>query len=113
MRAAAFVAGFTAVFVAMGAGASTVGRFIGDHLTTTAALISLNGMGGWSRAFAQQKLTQFELLAFEPFGNVTIVRVTDIHGQLKPVYFREPSINLGVGPMQGLPPHIVGGEFLK
>ncbi len=79
----------------------------------TAALTGLHGMGGWSRAFAQQKLTQSELLAFEPFGNVTLVHVTDIHGQLKPVYFREPSINLGVGPMQGLPPHIVGGEFLK
>jgi S-sulfosulfanyl-L-cysteine sulfohydrolase len=78
----------------------------------TAALTGLYGMGGWSRAFAQQKLTQSELLAFEPFGNVTLVHVTDIHGQLKPVYFREPSINLGVGPMQGLPPHIVGGEFL-
>lgn len=79
----------------------------------TAALTSLQGLGGWSRAFAQQKLTEADLLAFEPFGNVTLVHVTDIHGQLKPVYFREPSINLGVGPMKGLPPHIVGGEFIK
>lgn len=39
IRAVAFVAGFTAVFVAMGAGASTVGRFIGDHL----AVLSVAG----------------------------------------------------------------------
>ena len=49
------------------------------------------------RALAQQKLTQAELLTFEPLGNVTLLHVTDVHGQLMPVYFREPSINLGVG----------------
>ena len=52
---------------------------------------------GWSRAFAQQKLTQADLLNFQPLGNVTLLHVADIHGLLRPVYFREPSINLGVG----------------
>jgi sulfur-oxidizing protein SoxB len=68
---------------------------------------------GWSRAFAQQRLTQDELLKFEPLGNVTLVHVTDIHAQLMPVLFREPSINLGVGAARGQVPHITGRDFLE
>ena len=48
----------------------------------------------------------------ERFGNARILHMTDTHAQLKPVYFREPSINLGVGAMQGRPPHLVGRAFL-
>jgi sulfur-oxidizing protein SoxB len=67
---------------------------------------------GWSAALAQQKLTQAELLRFEPLGNVTLVHVADIHGQLKPIYFREPSINLGTGDVKGLVPHLTGKALL-
>ncbi len=67
----------------------------------------------WSRAAAQQKLTQDELLAFEPLGNVTLLHITDIHAQLMPVYFREPTVNIGVGDFAGLPPHVTGEAFLK
>jgi sulfur-oxidizing protein SoxB len=77
----------------------------------TAALAA--GGGSLTRAFAQQRLTQDELLKFEPLGNVTLLHVTDIHGQLMPVYFREPSVNLGVGEARGQPPHLTGGDFLK
>ena len=48
----------------------------------------------------------------ERFGNARILHMTDTHAQLKPVYFREPSVNLGVGSMQGNPPHLVGKAFL-
>ena len=48
----------------------------------------------------------------ERFGNARILHMTDTHAQLKPVYFREPSVNLGVGTMQGNPPHLVGKAFL-
>jgi sulfur-oxidizing protein SoxB len=68
---------------------------------------------GWSRAFAQQKLTQAELLKFDPLGNVTLLHVADMHGQLVPVYFREPSSNIGVGNAKGVPPHVTGAAFLK
>jgi sulfur-oxidizing protein SoxB len=74
----------------------------------TAALLPT----GWSRAFAQQRLTQAELLRFEPVGNVTLVHVADIHGQLLPVLFREPSTNLGVGDAKGLVPHLTGRALL-
>jgi sulfur-oxidizing protein SoxB len=67
---------------------------------------------GWSSALAQRKLTQAELLRFEPLGNVTLVHVADIHGQLKPIYFREPSINLGTGDVKGLVPHLTGKALL-
>ncbi len=46
------------------------------------------------------------------FGNARILHMTDTHAQLLPVYFREPSVNLGVGEMAGRPPHLVGRSFL-
>ncbi len=48
----------------------------------------------------------------EKFGNARILHITDTHAQLRPVFFREPSVNLGVGTMQGKPPHLVGKAFL-
>jgi sulfur-oxidizing protein SoxB len=68
---------------------------------------------GMTRALAQQRLTQDELLRFAPLGNVTLVHVTDLHAQLRPVYFREPSINLGVGEAKGLVPHLTGRALLE
>lgn len=46
------------------------------------------------------------------FGNVRILHFTDCHAQLLPVYFREPSTNLGFGTARGRPPHLVGQAFL-
>jgi sulfur-oxidizing protein SoxB len=46
-------------------------------------------------------------------GNVRILHITDVHGQLNPVYFREPNVNLGVGDAYGRPPHVVGKKLLK
>src|SRR5712691_10727575 len=48
----------------------------------------------------------------ERFGNARILHMTDTHAQLLPVYFREPSVNLGIGAMQANPPHLVGRGFL-
>ncbi|MCW8935369.1 MAG: thiosulfohydrolase SoxB [Gammaproteobacteria bacterium] len=45
-------------------------------------------------------------------GNVRILHITDVHGQLNPVYFREPNVNLGVGEAYGRPPHLVGNKLL-
>jgi len=48
-----------------------------------------------------------------PFGNVSLLHFTDCHAQLMPIYFREPSVNIGVGAAAGNPPHLVGEEFLR
>jgi len=81
--------------------------------TAVTAILGPGAIGRWSQAAAQQKLTEADLLDMAPHGNVTLVHITDIHAQLKPLYFREPSINLGVGEVAGLPPHVTGADFLK
>jgi len=54
-----------------------------------------------------------ELYDIGKFGNARVLHMTDTHAQLEPVYFREPSVNLGIGTMAGEPPHLVGEAFLK
>ncbi|MBN8509844.1 MAG: thiosulfohydrolase SoxB [Burkholderiales bacterium] len=46
-------------------------------------------------------------------GQVSLLHLTDCHAQLLPLYFREPSVNLGVGPMKGQLPHLVGEHLLR
>ncbi|MGZ2257159.1 thiosulfohydrolase SoxB [Roseobacter sp. A03A-229] len=77
------------------------------------ALVGASGFGNWARLGAQQALTQDQLLQFDTFGNVSLIHVTDIHAQLKPIYFREPSVNMGVGANKGAVPHVTGAEFRK
>ena len=87
-----------------------------DFLQTsmaTAALYGGSGFGNWGRLAAQQSLTQSKLLEFDTFGNVSLIHVTDIHAQLKPIYFREPEINIGVGASRGQVPHVTGADFRK
>ncbi|WP_298678275.1 thiosulfohydrolase SoxB [uncultured Lentibacter sp.] len=77
------------------------------------ALYGASGFGNWARLAAQQALTQDQLLEFETYGNVSLIHVTDIHAQMKPIYFREPEVNIGVGVNNGHVPHITGAEFRK
>ncbi len=77
------------------------------------ALLGVSGYGNWARLAAQEALSQDDLLAFETTGNVTLVHVTDIHAQLKPVWFREPEWNIGVGAVTGKPPHVTGADFRR
>ncbi len=77
------------------------------------ALYGASGVGNWARLAAQQSLTQDQLLEFETFGNISLIHVTDIHAQLKPIYFREPEINLGIGDVRGQMPHVTGAAFRK
>ena len=79
----------------------------------TTAIYGASGFGNWGRLAAQQALTQDQLLQFDTFGNVSLIHMTDIHAQLKPIYFREPEINLGVGGNKGAVPHITGADFRR
>ena len=77
----------------------------------TAASAAGMGLGRFANASAQ---TAAEGLYDIPkFGNVSFLHITDCHAQLKPIYFREPSVNLGVGDMKGRLPHLVGEQLLK
>jgi len=86
-----------------------------EFLQVAVATAAMTGAGslGMTRLAAQQRLTEADLLGFEPLGNVSLVHLTDIHAQIKPILFREPSVNLGIGEVSGLPPHITGEDFLK
>ena len=77
------------------------------------AIVGASGFGNWCRLAAQQSLTQDQLVQFDTFGNVSLIHITDIHGQLNPIYFREPSVNIGVGNNRGAVPHITGADFRK
>ena len=85
-----------------------------EFLQLSAATAAVTGFSGnLSRVAARQKLSQDDLLKFDSKGQITLLHLTDIHGQLKPLYFRPPSENFGVGAFEGIPPHLVGEDFLK
>jgi sulfur-oxidizing protein SoxB len=48
-----------------------------------------------------------------PFGNVSLLHITDCHAQLLPIYFREPNVNIGLGTSRNKPPHLVGENLLR
>ena len=84
-----------------------------DFMQVAAAAAVLTSGAPLARAAARQSITQNDLLDFKPVGQVTILNFTDIHAQLVPLYFREPSVNLGVGDARGKVPHLTGKDFLK
>ena len=78
----------------------------------TLAIASAGGLGLHSDfSLAQQSAKAF--YDVQSYGNVHLLHFTDSHAQLLPVYFREPSMNIGAGPSFGKTPHLVGEAFLK
>ena len=85
-----------------------------QFLQIAAATATLTGASGsFSSVAAKQSLTQNDLLKFNAKGQVTLLNFTDCHAQLAPIYFREPSVNLGVGEAYGLPPHLTGKDMIE
>jgi sulfur-oxidizing protein SoxB len=72
-------------------------------------------MAGLPRGVRAQSpaVRQEDLLQFRAKGQVTLLHMADCHAQLTPIYYREPSINLGVGEANGLPPHLTGSALLE
>ena len=85
-----------------------------EYLTCALAAGALTGLGPSLRAqTTRQAIRQEDLLRFNAKGQVTILHMADCHAQLMPCYFREPSVNVGVGAARALPPHVTGAEFLS
>ncbi len=78
---------------------------------------SVAGMALTRFAEADAKTAEAGLYDVPPLGtgagHVSLLHMTDCHAQLLPMRFREPSVNLGLGAMNGQLPHLVGGQLLK
>jgi len=78
------------------------------------AVASAGGMAlGQKEVLAGDMAAAQKLYELPKFGNVSFMHFTDCHAQLKPIYFREPSVNLGISEALGRPPHLVGENLLK
>jgi len=77
------------------------------------AAASAAGMALGRHAEADAASAEAALYDIPPFGDVSLLHMTDCHAQLKPLHFREPSVNLGFGSLQGQWPHLVGEALLK
>ncbi len=74
---------------------------------------TMAGLGLGTYAQADAATAAQGLYDIAKFGNVSFLHFTDCHAQLKPIYFREPSVNLGFGSMKDQLPHLVGNHLLK
>jgi sulfur-oxidizing protein SoxB len=83
-----------------------------EFLNVMAAGSACGMFGSWAGA-ASAAAKGDKLYDIPKFGNVSIMHFTDCHAQLTPIYFREPSVNLGVAAMRGKVPHLVGDALLK
>ena len=78
------------------------------------AVASAGGMAlGQKEVLAGDMAAAQKLYELPKFGNVSFMHFTDCHAQLKPIYFREPSVNVGISEALGRPPHLVGENLLK
>lgn len=66
-----------------------------------------------STRIAQAQTDARHLYDAPPIGQVSLLHITDCHAQLLPSYYREPDVNLGIGPMRGQVPHLVGEALLR
>ena len=74
---------------------------------------SAAGLNLSQHADADAATAQRGLYDLPPFGNVSLLHMTDCHAQLLPNQFREPSVNIGIAAMQGRLPHLTGDALLK
>jgi len=75
-------------------------------------LLSLAAAAGLPLTGRSSSSDPAQIYDVPPFGNVSLLHFTDCHAQLLPVYFREPSANIGLGEAFGRVPHRVGSYFL-
>lgn len=76
------------------------------------AIASAGGYG-FSKDLLAAENTMQKFYDLPKFGNVSFLHFTDSHAQLQPIYYREPSVNIGLGASLNKVPHLVGDAFLK
>ncbi|MDP2133940.1 MAG: thiosulfohydrolase SoxB [Sulfuritalea sp.] len=82
-------------------------EFLQILAAASAAGFALDARSVWAAGKADS------LYELKKFGNVHLLHFTECHAQLMPIYFREPSVNLGIGGALGKAPHLVGEHLLK
>jgi sulfur-oxidizing protein SoxB len=80
-----------------------------DLLAGAAALAASGSLA----AAAGERLSEDALLRFAPLGQVTLLHLSDLHGQLLPAHLREAEINRGVGGARAEPPFLTGAAFRR
>ncbi len=89
-------------------------EFLQVLATASAAGLPLAGCAGIGATHGAGAGTAGEAMYDIPrFGNVSLLHFTDCHAQLTPIYFREPSVNIGIADSMGKVPHLVGEHLLK
>jgi len=79
-----------------------------------AGSITATGSLAWiAKAQSSEKPLVDDFYKVPMQGTARVLHITDVHGQLNPVYFREPNVNLGVGDAYGRLPHVVGKKLLE
>lgn len=76
--------------------------FIKAGVAAELALVTGMSLEGCAKAKPQ------DFLKFDPVGNLTIMFICDSHAHLRPVYYREPSVNLAPANMADTPGHLGG-----
>jgi sulfur-oxidizing protein SoxB len=77
-------------------------------------LLAIAGIAsGQAGCAARGRVADPDIYSAEPFGQARLLHFTDCHAQLEPVYYREPSVNLGFGDALNTPPHLVGEALLE
>ncbi len=76
-------------------------------------ILGFAGAAGLVPGIASAGLRSGGLYDVARFGDVRLMHLTDTHAQLLPVYYREPSVNIGLGDAAGRPPHLVTRAFMN
>lgn len=76
-------------------------------------LLGMAGSAGLLPGCITLGKTDDQLYQVPEVGDIRLLHITDTHAQLMPVYFREPSVNLGFYDAYGRPPHLVNEALLE
>jgi sulfur-oxidizing protein SoxB len=76
-------------------------------------ILGFAGAAGLLPGLASAAGSPSDLYDLGQSGDIRLLHITDTHAQLMPIYYREPSLNLGLGQSFGRPPHLVTESLLK